>query len=175
MNIISKDILIVDCNPIMLFTRENNFKNPKRNSRNKNLKPKHNPSASLGCYSYQIISGKKDNFILSWGYRTHVTVSKEAVLLSSSLCPYNIKDPSAARKLIKNLNVFMVRAKAVSLLLTPLMMNAPCNTSIKMSYHGTWPKNLKTREKFRCPFKTSKKFAQKYPLGWPGNHESSNG
>jgi len=62
-------------------TRENNFKNPKRNSRNKNLKPKHNPSATLGYYSYQTISGKKDNFIFFWGYRTHVIISKEGIPL----------------------------------------------------------------------------------------------
>jgi hypothetical protein len=39
-NVISDDILIIDSNPVIASTRENNFKNPKRNTRNKYLKPK---------------------------------------------------------------------------------------------------------------------------------------
>jgi hypothetical protein len=37
-NIIPRYILIVDSNPVMPSTIENNFKKPKRNSRNKKLK-----------------------------------------------------------------------------------------------------------------------------------------
>ena len=102
-NVISNDVLIVDSKPVMAATRENNFKNPKRNSRNKHRKAKHNPSATLGYYSYQSISGKKDNFIFFWGYRTHVIVSKEGIPLVELTLPNNIKDSVAARKLIKNL------------------------------------------------------------------------
>ena len=102
-NVISNDVLIVDSKPVMAATRENNFKNPKRNSRNKNKKAKHNPSATLGYYSYQTISGKKDNFIFFWGYRTHVIVSKEGIPLVEITLPNNIKDRQAAEKLIKKL------------------------------------------------------------------------
>lgn len=102
-NVISNDILIVDSKPVMAATRENNFKNPKRNTRNKKLKARHNPSATLGYYSYQTISGKKDNFIFFWGYRTHVIVSKEGVPLVELTLPNNVKDSVAARKLIKKL------------------------------------------------------------------------
>ena len=101
--VISNDILIIDSKPVMAATRENNFKNPKRNSRNKNRKAKHNPSATLGYYSYQTISGKKDNFIFFWGYRTHVIVSKEGIPLVELTLPNNVKDAVAARKLIKKL------------------------------------------------------------------------
>jgi len=102
-NVISNNILIVDSKPVMAATRENNFKNPKRNSRNKHRKPKHNPYATLGYYSYQTVSGKKDNFIFFWGYRTHVIVSKEGIPLVELTLPNNIKDAAAARKLIKKL------------------------------------------------------------------------
>lgn len=102
-NVISNDVLIVDSKPVMAATRENNFKNPKRNSRNKNLKARRNPSATLGYYSYQTISGKKDNFIFFWGYRTHVIVSKEGIPLIELTLPNNVKDSVAARKLIKKL------------------------------------------------------------------------
>ncbi|MBF0253304.1 MAG: transposase [Candidatus Omnitrophica bacterium] len=102
-NIVSTDVFIVDSKPIMASTRENNFKNPKRNTRNKNRKAKLNPSATLGYYSYQSVSGKKDNFIFFWGYRTHVIVSKEGVPLVELTLPNNVKDSIAARKLIKKL------------------------------------------------------------------------
>ncbi len=102
-NVISNDVLIVDSKPVMAATRENNFKNPKRNSRNKHRKAKHNPSATLGYYSYQSIGGEKDNFIFFWGYRTHVIVSKEGIPLVELTLPNNIKDSVAAKKLIKKL------------------------------------------------------------------------
>lgn len=102
-NVISNDILIVDSKPVMAATRENNFKNPKRNSRNKHKKAKRNPQATLGYYSYQNVSGKKDNFIFFWGYRTHVIVSKEGIPLVELTLPNNVKDSVAARKLIKKL------------------------------------------------------------------------
>jgi hypothetical protein len=103
----------------------------------------------------------------------------------------------------------MVPAKAVSLWLTPLTLNAPSisslltnsngkpsyqsihatnnpiklsphhrplrDTWIEMPYHGTWQEPLRTAKRFRCPLKTSKKFAQNYPLGCPVNHVSFNG
>ena len=79
--VISLNHFIIDSKPVMAATRENNFKNPKRNSRNKNKKPIRNPSATLGYYSYQEINGKKDNYIFFWGYRTHLIVSKEGIPL----------------------------------------------------------------------------------------------
>lgn len=102
-NVISRDILIVDSKPVMAATRENNFKNPKRNTRNKHRKAKHNPAATLSYYSHQTVSGRKDNFIFFWGYRTHVIVSKEGVPLVELTLPNNVKDSVAARKLIKKL------------------------------------------------------------------------
>ena len=72
---------------------------------NKHRKAKHNPSATLGYYSYQTVSGKKDNFIFFWGYRTHVIVSKEGIPLVELTLPSNVKDSVAARKLIKKLKL----------------------------------------------------------------------
>ena len=102
-NIISKDILIVDSKPVMAASKENNFKNPKRNSFNKHKKAKHNPSATLGYYSYQSISGNKNNFLFFWGYRTHVIVSKEGIPLIELTLANNITDSTAAVKLINKL------------------------------------------------------------------------
>ncbi|MBU1087475.1 MAG: transposase, partial [Candidatus Omnitrophica bacterium] len=100
-NIISSDILIADSKPVMAASKENNFKNPNRNTRNKYKKAKHNPAATLGYYSYQSINGQKDNFIFFWGYRTHVIVSKEGIPLVELTLPNNITDAKAARKLMK--------------------------------------------------------------------------
>jgi len=101
--VISLKHFIIDSKSIMAATRENNFKNPHRNTRNKHKKPKRNPKATLGYYSYQEIDGKKDNYIFFWGYRTHVIISKEGIPLIELTLPNNIPDAKASRKLIKKL------------------------------------------------------------------------
>jgi len=58
-NIISRDIFILDSKPVMAATKDNNFKNPNRNTTNKEKKPKRNPSATLSYYSHQNINDKK--------------------------------------------------------------------------------------------------------------------
>ena len=87
----------------MAATRENNFKNSKRNTRDKTKKPKRNPSATLGYYSYQEVPGGKDNFTFFWGYRTHVIVSVEGIPLVETTLPNNKTDARVAKKLIKKL------------------------------------------------------------------------
>ena len=208
-NVISTDILIVDSKPVMAATRENNFKNPKRNSRNKNKKAKHNPSATLGYYSYQTINGKKDNFIFFWGYRTHVIVSKEGIPLVELTLPNNVKDAVAARKLIKKLRRVYGSRKGLLFIadaayderafynfiveelkwqafipINPRNKqpdktfgpnNRPlCNAGLEMNFNGIWQEQLRTRKKFRCPIKSSAKFAKNYPLGCPVNQSDFN-
>jgi len=102
-DILSLDTFIFDSKPIMAATKENNFKNPRRNTKNKNKKPKRNPNAALSYYSYQTVSGKKNNFIFFWGYRTHVIVSKEGIPLVEKTLPNNVSDEQAAKKLIRKL------------------------------------------------------------------------
>lgn len=101
--IISLEHFIMDSKPVMAATRDNNFKNPKRTTRDKSKKPKRNPSATLSYYSYQEIGGKKNNYIFFWGYRTHVIVSKEGIPLVEATLPNNVTDAKVARKLIKKL------------------------------------------------------------------------
>ena len=101
--VISLNHFIMDSKPVMAATRDNNFKNPKRNTTNKNKIPKHNPSATLCYYSYQEVNGKKDNYIFFWGYRTHVIVSKEGIPLVELTLPNNITDAKVAKKLIRKL------------------------------------------------------------------------
>jgi len=101
--VISLNHFIMDSKPIMAISRENNFKNPHRNTTNKHKKPTRNPDATLGYYSYQEINGKKDNFIFFWGYRTHVIISKEGIPLVELTLPNNVPDAKVARKLIKKL------------------------------------------------------------------------
>ena len=101
--IVSLSHFIMDSKPVMAASRDNNFKNPRRNVRNKNKKPKRNLSAALSYYSYQEINGKKDNYIFFWGYRTHVIISKEGVPLVSATLPNNATDPKVARRLIRKL------------------------------------------------------------------------
>lgn len=101
--IVSTTHFIMDSKPVMAATRENNLKNPNRNTRNKNKKPKHNPHATLGYYSCQKINTEIRNLTFYWGYRTHVIISKEGVPLVEVTLPNNATDAKVARKLIKKL------------------------------------------------------------------------
>jgi len=100
--VVSLDTFIIDSKPVMAATKENNFKNSSRNSRDKNKKPKRNPAATLGYYSHQKLAGQKQ-YTLFWGYRTHVIVSKEGICLVEKTLPNNTTDAEVARKLIKKL------------------------------------------------------------------------
>lgn len=102
-NAISTSHFIADSKPIMAATRDNNMKNPNRNTRDKNRIPRRNPAATLAYYSYQEFSGKKKYCICFWGYRTHVLVTKEGVALVSLTLPNNYTDAKVARKLLKKL------------------------------------------------------------------------
>jgi hypothetical protein len=97
------DQFILDSKPVMAATKENNFKNPNRNSRNKTKKPKRNPHATLGYYSCQVINGKKEDMIFFWGYRTHTIVTKEGICLVEKTLPNNITDAEVAFELLKEL------------------------------------------------------------------------
>jgi hypothetical protein len=100
--IVTLDTFILDSKPVMAATRENNFKNPNRNCRDKKKKPKRNPAATLGYYSYQKFSGDNKS-IFFWGYRTHAIVSSEGVPLVEKTLPNNVNDAEAVRSLIKKL------------------------------------------------------------------------
>jgi hypothetical protein len=101
--LVSLDELIIDSKPVMAATKENNLKNPARNSTNKTKKPKRNPAATLGYYSCQIINGKKENLLFFWGYRTHVIISKEGIALVEITLPNNIADQEVAFRLLREL------------------------------------------------------------------------
>ncbi len=101
--VVSLDTFIIDSKPVMAATRQNNLKNPRRNTRDKTRKPNRNPQATLGYYSYQQVSGKKNNYIFFWGYRTHVIVSAEGVPLVEATLPNNKTDGQVAKKLIRKL------------------------------------------------------------------------
>jgi hypothetical protein len=87
----------------MAATKENNFKNPNRNTKDKSKIPKRNPAATLSYYSCQVVNGKKENMIFFWGYRTHVIVSKEGIPLVEKTLPNNITDQEVAFSLLKEL------------------------------------------------------------------------
>ena len=101
--LLSLDEFILDSKPIQAATKENNFKNPNRNSKDKTKKPKRNPRATLGYYSCQVINGKKENLLFFWGYRTHVLVTKEGICLVEKTLPNNITDQEVAFSLIREL------------------------------------------------------------------------
>jgi len=101
--IISLDTFIMDSKPVMAATKDNNLKNPNRNTTNKEKKPKRNPAATLGYYSYQNINGTKKNQIFYWGYRTHVIVTKEGIPLIELTLPNSQTDAKVAKKLINKL------------------------------------------------------------------------
>lgn len=99
----SLDEFILDSKPVMAATKENNFKNPNRNTKDKTKRPRRNPRSTLGYYSCQIINGKKENMVFFWGYRTHCIVTKEGICLVEKTLPNNITDADAAYSLIREL------------------------------------------------------------------------
>ena len=101
--LVSLDEFMLDSKPIQAATKENNFKNPNRNTTNKTKKPRRNLRATLSYYSCQVINGKKQNMIFFWGFRTHAVVTKEGICLVEKTLPNNITDQDAAFSLIKEL------------------------------------------------------------------------
>ena len=99
----SLDEFIMDSKPVLAATRENNPKNPNRNTKDKTKKPRRNPRATLGYYSCQLTNGKKENMVFFWGYRTHAIVTKEGICLVEKTLPNNITDAEVAFSLIKEL------------------------------------------------------------------------
>ena len=100
---LAMDQFIMDSKPVMAATKQNNFKNPNRNTINKNKIPKRNPRATLSYYSCQIVNGNKKNLLFFWGYRTHALVTKEGICLVELTLPNKITDQQVAFKLIKAL------------------------------------------------------------------------
>ena len=101
--LLSLDEFMLDSKPVMAATRENNFKNPNRNTTNKTKKPKRNPRATLSYYSCQVINGKKQNMIFFWGFRTHALINKDGICLVEKTLPNNITDADAALSLMREL------------------------------------------------------------------------
>lgn len=102
---ITADEFILDSKPVMAATKENNFKNPNRNTTNKDKIPKRNPRATLCYYSCQVINASKKNMLFFWGYRTHTLVTKEGICLIELTLSNKITDQKAAFKLIKALKL----------------------------------------------------------------------
>ena len=101
--LVTLSMFIIDSKPVMAATKENNLKNPARNTTDKNKTPDRNPSATLSYYSCQVLNGKKENMLFFWGYRTHVIISKEGISLVEITLPNNITDQQVAFKLLKEL------------------------------------------------------------------------
>jgi len=100
---VTLDEFIIDSKPVMAATKENNLKNPNRNTANKEKTPRRNPAATLSYYSCQAINGKKENMLFFWGYRTHVIISKEGIALVEVTLPNNITDQEVAFILLREL------------------------------------------------------------------------
>lgn len=95
--VVGLDQFALDSKPVMAATKENSFKNSNRNTRNKEEKPNRNPHATLSYYSCQVVTGKKENLIFFWGYRTQVIVSKEGLCLVELTLPNNVTDAAPSR------------------------------------------------------------------------------
>lgn len=101
--IVTLTTLIVDSKPVKAATKDNNPKNPSRNTSNKHKQPRRNPQATLGYYThYETIDGtvKREYF---WGYRTHVIVSQEGIPLVEVTLPTSKTDAQVANILIRKL------------------------------------------------------------------------
>lgn len=79
-NSLKVKITAVDSKPVMALSKHNNFKNPRREQKDKNRKINRHPKATLGYYSYVPKINpetKKKDFIFFWGYRSHAIVDSE--------------------------------------------------------------------------------------------------
>ena len=105
--VISLDVVAVDSKPVKALTKHNNPKNIRRNQRDKTKKPKRNPKATLGYYSYLPVPDpktKKKQYIFFWGYRTHAIIDvNSGMALVEGTWPNNMTDEQIARKLLKKL------------------------------------------------------------------------
>jgi len=101
---VSTEVLIGDSKPIRANTVENNPKNPNR-CLDKERKIKRNPAATLGYYSYikQSTDGRKRQLAYFWGYRTHVLVSREGVVLVEITKPNDVADKHVVKSLMRKL------------------------------------------------------------------------
>jgi len=100
---VTLDTFTIDSKPVKAATRENNLKNPNRNTTDKNKKPRRNPQATLHYYSYQKKTDGTKTFEFFWGYRTHVITSIEGIPLVETTLPNNRTDAKVAKTLIKKL------------------------------------------------------------------------
>jgi len=105
--VLSHDIVVADSKPVKALTKNNNPKNIHRNLKDKTKKPRRNPQATLGYYSYTPETDpitKKKNFIFFWGYRTHVLLDPNSgLVLIEGTFPNNMTDEKIARKLLTKL------------------------------------------------------------------------
>ncbi len=101
--VVNLDTFTIDSKPVKAATRENNHKNPSRNTTNKNKKPRRNPQATLCYYSYQKKTDGTKTFEFFWGYRTHVITSIEGIPLVETTLPNNRTDAKVAKTLIRKL------------------------------------------------------------------------
>lgn len=105
--VLSLGQVAVDSKPVRALTKHNNPKNIRRNQRDKTKKPRRNPKATLGYYSYIPLpdpQGKKKQFVYFWGYRTHAIVdANSGLVLVEGTWPNSLSDEKAARKLLKKL------------------------------------------------------------------------
>jgi len=70
---VSLDEFIIDSKPIQAATKENNFKNPKRNTTNKAKKPKRNPRATLSLLLLPGYRRKKAEYDFLLGFQNSCT------------------------------------------------------------------------------------------------------
>jgi hypothetical protein len=100
----SADVVIGDSKPVKAYTKHNNPKNPNR-SLDKTKKIRRNPAASLGYYSYikQPSADFHKHFSFFWGYRTHVLISREGIVLVEITKPNNVADKTIVKALLRKL------------------------------------------------------------------------
>ena len=97
--VITLDTFIIDSKPVLAAIRENNPKNSDRNLTDKENKPKRNHDATLGYFA----KAPDNSTYFFWGYRNHVIVTKEGIVLVEVTLENNISDAEVAMMLIKKL------------------------------------------------------------------------
>lgn len=96
---ITMDTFIIDSKPVLAATCDNNPKNSGRNLTDKKKIPKRNPQATLSYFA----KNPDDSLMFFWGYRTHVIITKEGIVLVEVTLENNISDADVAIMLINKL------------------------------------------------------------------------
>ena len=128
----------LDSTPIMANTKQNNPKSFVKNKFSKEVHPRCDPDCALGVHSASNQHNER-RYEFYWGYKSHVLADCISGLpLYGLTTPANIMDSTVAVDILAAANLI-------------------CDAGLAMHKDGKTTDNGRTRRKFCCPFRQSKR------------------